>query len=96
MNILVSPMATEKELIETRSFLKSIHHESRLRQGTVLRRDLSPARLNALAQSGAVLWIERASKRKLVDEAASKIVGGDDGVTEPPPSLSNLVLPAPT
>ncbi|MES1180744.1 MAG: S8 family serine peptidase, partial [Verrucomicrobiota bacterium] len=30
-------------------------------------------------ESGSVLWIESAPKRKLVDEAASKLVGGDDG-----------------
>ena len=45
---------------------------------------LKPTNLPALAQSGSVLWIERAPKRKLVDELASKIVGGDDGNTGTP------------
>jgi hypothetical protein len=43
-----------------------------------------PPLCNSAAQSGSVLWIERAPKRKLVDEAASKIVGGDDGNTGTP------------
>ena len=48
-------------------------------QGTFLRGSLPPASLDALAQSSSVLWIERAPRRKLVDEAAAKLVGGDDG-----------------
>ncbi len=47
--------------------------------GTILVGELNLTRLQKLAQSDSVLWIEPAPKRKLVDEAASKIVGGDDG-----------------
>ena len=79
VNILLSPDAKSAEIAGVRSLLSSVQHESRLRQGTILRGTLDPARLPALAQSGSVLWIERAPKRKLVDESASKIVGGDDG-----------------
>jgi hypothetical protein len=79
VNILLSPDAKSAEVAGVRSLLSSVQHESRLRQGTILRGTLDPARLPALAQSGSVLWIERAPKRKLVDESASKIVGGDDG-----------------
>ena len=59
--------------------MSSVQHESDLRQGVILRGQLDAAQLPTLAQSGAVLWIEPAPKRKLVDEAASKIVGGDNG-----------------
>jgi hypothetical protein len=79
VNILLSPDAKSAEVAGVRSLLSSVQHESRLRQGTILRGTLDPARLPALAQSSSVLWIERAPRRKLVDEFASKIVGGDDG-----------------
>jgi hypothetical protein len=79
VNVLIAPGATPAEIAGVRSLLSSVQHENRLRQGTVLRGNLDPARLPALAQSGAVLWLEPAPKRKLVDEAAAKIVGGDDG-----------------
>ena len=79
VNILVSPGAAPAEIAGVRSLLSSVQHESHLRQGLILRGQLDAAQLPALAQSGSVLWIEPAPKRKLVDEAASKIVGGDDG-----------------
>src|SRR5208282_3927834 len=81
VNVLISPGAAPAEIAGVRSLLSPVRYESHLRQGTILRGDLDPARLQALAQSGSVLWIERAPKRKLVDELASKIVGGDDGNT---------------
>ena len=37
-----------------------------------------------MAQSDSVLWLERTPRRKLVDEAAAKLVGGDDGRTATP------------
>src|SRR5208283_2874997 len=36
------------------------------------------------------LWIERAPRRKLVDELASKLVGGDDGLTGTPTVTQQL------
>src|ERR1017187_10538448 len=79
VNILLSPSATAAEIGAVRSHLAVTYHESHLRQGIIVRGELSPGQLDALAQSTAVLWIEHAPKRKLVDEAAAKIVGGDDG-----------------
>ena len=79
VNILLSATATAAEIAAVRSRLALAQPESRLRQGIIVRGELLPGQLDALAQSSAVLWIERASKRKLVDEAATKIVGGDDG-----------------
>ncbi len=84
VNILLSPDAESAEVAGVRSLLSSVQHENHLRQGTILRGTLNPVNLPALAQSGSVLWIERAPKRKLVDELASKIVGGDDGNTGTP------------
>ncbi len=79
ISLLLSPSATASEIAAVRSNLAVVYHESHLRQGVIVRGELLPGRLEALSQSSAVLWIERAPKRKLVDETASKIVGGDDG-----------------
>ena len=79
VNILLSSSATAAEIAAARSDMAVVYHESHLRQGIVVRGELLPRRLDALSRSSAVLWIERAPKRKLVDEAASKLVGGDDG-----------------
>jgi subtilisin family serine protease len=90
VNILISPGAAPAEIAVVRSLLSSVQHESHLRQGVILRGNLDAARLPALAQSGSVLWIEPAPRRKLVDELASKVVGGDDGNTGTPTVTEQL------
>ena len=87
VNVLIAPQATPGEIVEVRLLFSTIAHESQLRQGTIFRGALAPARLDALAQSSCVLWIERAPRRKLVDELAAKLVGGDDGQTGTPTVL---------
>ncbi|MGA2866861.1 MAG: S8 family serine peptidase [Verrucomicrobiota bacterium] len=84
VNVLLAPGTAPAEITQVRSLLWSVVQESRLRQGTILRGQLPPGALEALAQSPAVLWVERAPRRKLVDELASKLVGGDDGQTGTP------------
>jgi hypothetical protein len=84
VNVLIAPHATPSEIAEVRSLFSTIAHESQLRQGTILQGGLAPTRLDALAQSSCVLWIEHAPRRKLVDELAAKLVGGDDGQTGTP------------
>jgi subtilisin family serine protease len=81
VSILFSPRATGQEIGEIRRMVGGKVQESHLRQGMVLRGVISPANLNTLAQSSAVLWVEPAPKMKLVDEVSSKIIGGDDGLT---------------
>src|SRR6266566_6361096 len=73
VNILLSSSATAAEIAAARSDMAVVYHESHLRQGIVVRGELLPRRLDALSKSSAVLWIERAPKRKLGDEAASKL-----------------------
>ena len=90
INILLSPSATAAEIAAVRSHLAVVYQESHLRQGIIVRGELLPGRLDALSQSGAVLWLERAPKRKLVDEAASKLVGGDDGNVATPTVTQQL------
>jgi len=84
VNILLSPAATPAEIASVRPLLTAIHSESHLRLGVILRGKLPLNQLDALTQSSAVLWVEKAAKWKLLDEAASKIVGGDDGRTATP------------
>jgi len=78
VSLLLSASATPAEIAGVRSLLRSVQSESHLRQGTFLRGDLPLKQLNSLAQSSVVLWVEPAPKHKLVDEAAAKLVGGDD------------------
>jgi hypothetical protein len=84
VNALIAPQATPDEIAEVRSLFLTIAHESKLRQGTILQGGLAPASLGTLAQSSSVVWIEHAPHRKLVDELAAKLVGGDDGQTGTP------------
>jgi hypothetical protein len=62
--------------------LNVVHQESSLRVGTVLRGSMNSARLQALARSQLVLWVEPYKGMKLFDEVASKIVAGDGGPGE--------------
>ncbi len=48
INILLSPDAKSTEVAGVRSLLASVQHESRLRQGTILRGNLNPKCLSAL------------------------------------------------
>jgi len=90
VNVLIAPRATPDEIAEVRSLFSAIAHQSQLRQGTILRGALAPGRLDALAQSSSVLWVESAPRRKLVDELAAKLVGGDDGRTGTPTVTQQL------
>lgn len=90
VSLLLSPRATLAEVEQARAFFTSVASESRLRQGTYLRGELPPASLDALAQADAVLWLEPAPRRKLVDEAAAKLVGGDDGQVATPTVTQQL------
>jgi hypothetical protein len=90
VNLLLSPRATVDEVNQVRGILQSVVYESRLRQGVIIRGVLEPAALNRLAALDAVLWIEPAHQRRLVDEAASKLVGGDDGQVATPTVTEQL------
>ena len=90
LSVLIAPHATSSEIAEVRALFSAIAHETPLRQGTILQGSLAPGRLDALAQSSCVLWIEHAPRRKLVDELAAKLVGGDDGRTGTPTASQQL------
>ncbi len=79
LSILLSARAASNDVAGVRGLLQEIQQESKLVSGTVLRGQINPAQLNALAQSRAVLWIEPSPRMKLFDEVSSKIVAGDGG-----------------
>ena len=90
VTLLLSPRATVDEIAGVRSLLKSVAYESHLRQGVIVRGVLDPAQLNKIANLDAVLWMEPAPHRKLVDEEAAKLVGGDDGNVATPTVTEQL------
>src|SRR5438477_2347941 len=79
VRVLLSPAASAKDRAIIRRSLRISGRETKLRFGNILKGEVTPAQLAALARSQAVLWIEPEPKPKLVDEISSKIVGGDDG-----------------
>ncbi len=90
VNILLSPEASTADVTLIRSYFTRVTSESPMRQGTILRGELHPGFVDQIANSTAVLWIERAPRRKLVDEAAAKLVGGDDGQVATPTKTQQL------
>ncbi len=77
VSVLLSPRATAWDTALARRLLRNIRHASQSGFGKVLQGEISFAQLPALARSSGVLWIEPAPKFRLLDEVASKIVGGD-------------------
>ncbi len=90
VSILVAPGASAAELAQVKSLLAKLNHQTDLHMGAVIQGQMPLANLSVLAQASSVLWIEPTPKRKLVDEAASKIVGGDDGQIATPTVTQQL------
>ncbi len=90
VTVVISLQATPAEIAGLRALFSTVASESHLRGGSLLRGKLPPASLDALAQSSCVVWAERAPRRKLVDEAAAKVVGGDDGFVATPTVTQQL------
>jgi hypothetical protein len=79
VSVLLGRGATPNEIAGAKRAFRKVQQESHSRLGTVLRGQLAPGQLQALAQSDSVLWIEPAPKMKLFDEIATDIVGGSGG-----------------
>lgn len=77
--VLLSRHTGEAGVAAARRNFQTVRQESRLRSGIVLRGALRPSQLQALAESGQVLWIEPERDMKLFDEVSSKAVAGDGG-----------------
>jgi subtilisin family serine protease len=76
VSLLLASDSGPAEIAAVRGFLREVKQESRSRFGVILRGSMVPGRLDALAQSPSVLWVEPMARMKLFDEVASKIVGG--------------------
>jgi len=79
VGVLLAPNAQPNASATVRGHFSRLIGQSSLRQGTILRGTLPASKLQQLAESSAVLWIEPAPHFKLNDEIATKIVAGDDG-----------------
>ncbi|MGC3959533.1 MAG: S8 family serine peptidase [Verrucomicrobiota bacterium] len=79
VSVLLAPRPLANEAATARNQFTHITGQTELRQGTILRGGIPAAKLQQLAESRAVLWIEPAPQMKLRDEIATKIVAGDDG-----------------
>lgn len=79
VSVLLAPRSKPNDAANARSQFTRITGQSDLRQGTILRGSLPASRIQQLAESPAVLWVEPAPQMKLNDEIATKIVAGDDG-----------------
>ena len=76
---LLAPGAEPAELRRVLQMFTSIQQSSDLPGGGVLRGKLPAARLTALAESPAVIWLEEARPMRLNDEISTKIVAGPAG-----------------
>ena len=76
VTLMLAPTAPAVEQAAVRRIFSNLQQESHHRFGGVMRGRVAPGRLQQLAQSPAVLWIEPGPKMKLVDEIASELVGG--------------------
>jgi len=79
VSILLAADSTPQQLGAARGLMNKVTSQSSLKFGHVWRGTINAARLQPLAASDAVLWVEPAPKIKMFDETASKIIGGDSG-----------------
>ncbi len=77
VRVLLAPDVPAQDVPAVRQSLSQVDRESRFRFGTILKGTATGPQLGALAASDRVLWIEPASRMRLYDELASRIVAGD-------------------
>jgi len=76
VTLMLAPGAPDVEQAGLRRVFSKLQQESHHRFGGVMRGRVARGRLQQLAQSPGVLWIEPGPRMKLVDEIASELVGG--------------------
>ena len=81
VTLMLAPGAPDVEQASLRRVFSKLQQESHHRFGGVMRGRVARGRLQQLAQSPGVLWIEPGPRMKLVDEIASELVGGE-GLSE--------------
>jgi hypothetical protein len=77
VKLLARPSASGLELALVQRHLQAASRRTTLSLGTFFEGRLNAAELRVLAQSSAVLWIEPATRMKLVDEVSTTIVAGE-------------------
>lgn len=80
--VVLAPGLTPVERVQVRQLFSQIRQDNPMRLSPVLRGEIEPAKLQALAASSAVLWIEPDRPMRMHDEVSSKIVAGDGGVNQ--------------
>ena len=77
VTLMLASAAPAVERAALRRVFNKLEQESQHRFGGVMRGRVKADRLQQLARSPAVLWIEPGPRMKLVDEIASELVGGE-------------------
>lgn len=90
VRVLLAPGAPPGRVAAVRGLFAAPPDQSGLLPGGLLRGRVPAARLAALAESPAVLWIEPAPRMRLFDEISAKIVAGDDGASGTPAAVHQL------
>ncbi len=78
VRLVLAPRANPADVLALRRLLGRVYQQNNLKLTRVIAAEIQPAKLDALAQSPAVLWIEPDRSMRLHDEVSSKIVAGDD------------------
>ncbi len=79
VSVLLAADSTPQQLGSARGLWKKVDSQASPSFGHVWRGTVNAGQLRKLAESDAVLWVERAPRMKLGDETASKIIAGDSG-----------------
>ena len=82
VTVILAVDADENGSREVRGAFARLRQEGKSRNGLVLKGEIHPNRLEALARSHDVLWIEPFHDMSLSDEVASKIVSGNGGAQQ--------------
>ncbi|MCX8155213.1 MAG: S8 family serine peptidase [Verrucomicrobiae bacterium] len=79
IRVLLAPRASLAELAALRRLWPGFAGATRTHATLIWHGQATPRQVQLLAQSPAVLWVERAPQPRLYDEIATKIVAGEDG-----------------
>ncbi|HOW66207.1 MAG TPA: S8 family serine peptidase [Verrucomicrobiota bacterium] len=80
IKLLARSQASNTDMASIVRVLRGTLHYRTLSMGTLMTGETDFAGLMALSRSPAVLWIEGASRMKLLDEVATKILAGENDV----------------
>lgn len=76
VRILLAPDLQAAERLRILKSIQTLHSEAPFQSGTILHATVPLAQVQQLAESESILWIESVGRPRLLDEVATKIVGG--------------------